>query len=847
MRRTAPILAFAILLAAVVVLGRSILLERRVLSGPDVVNYFIPTAHFARGWLQQGVLPLWNPMTFCGWPLVGDAQLRWLYPPNLLLLLLDPAIAFSLLVILHIGFGTTGMWFYLRKAAAVGPWPALCGAATFGLAGFFACHLMSAIVVFPATGAWVPWILLLGWRVGRPGARATTVALFGVAIGAQVLSGSPQIVFFTWIALVLQALWCAVRETAAGWHIACSWPIAFRPAAAVLARYAAAGAIGIALGASSIIPASEFGALSLQRGGKIEWKYVTDTSLEPRYLWLTVAPRFFGNPHIAGTYWGGRKGHPAEGHWDICGYAGIGPLAALLVALLCWRSLFGKRQAHQTNQATPGQLMHPSAFAAFHLFLAALALALALGRHSPLFHVLYEWVPGFDRFRVPSRWLLLWQFSLATLFAIVLERCFRTEIAREAAKKRMVVALVVMVVLLIVAVAFSPALIDAAGFTEFASDFHPEVVRDLQHAAAGSLLRATAFALGWLIFFTAAGKKLAPLWRQALPVFATLLVLADVLSFGTSMPTTRTRQRQADEFYPRSPLVNFMTAGLEGHRFLALDDVHQWLNDQNQPELWANRATVAGLHDVRGYYPLCLRWFGQYVNTMSRRPARYRMDGLLSVESPLDLSLLSLLDVKFLLSYENLATPGLPLAQKTSFGLKIYGVVGTRGPAFLAKAYSTDGLSEEQEIALLAGGRPDTRTWALTSAPPLQSQIRNSKSEIARPGEVTLTRPTPNRIELDVDRGSGDLVVVSEAYHPGWRATADGERLRVVRANHALIGVYVPPGRHRIALVFEPASFRLGLYLSLGAWLILAAVGTATLPVQQRDDKIVVAYREARE
>ena len=136
----------------------------------------------------------------------------------------------------------------------------------------------------------------------------------------------------------------------------------------------------------------------------------------------------------------------------------------------------------------------------------------------------------------------------------------------------------------------------------------------------------------------------------------------------------------------------------------------------------------------------------------------------------------------------------------------------------------------------------------MASAPP-PSQWKAVPEEVPL-GTVKLARSTPNRIELDVDRGSGDLVVVAEAYHPGWKATrraAGGEHLSVVRANHALTGVYVPPGRNRIALVFQPDSFRVGLYLSLAVWLVLTAVGAATLGTRRRDDKIVVAYRQARE
>lgn len=823
MRHSTPILAFALLLAGVVILGGDVLFRGRVLSGPDLVNYFLPTALFARGWLQQGILPLWNPMTFCGWPLVGDAQTRWLYPPNLLLLALEPITGFSLLMIGYIAFGAIGMWFYLRRVAGVGSWPALSGAATLGLAGFFACHLMSGIVVFAATGAWVPWILLLGWRVGQTGAGSKTIALFAAAIGAQLFSGAPQIVFYTWITLLLQALWCIHESIARIGGPVSKLTTSFRHTLGILARYAAGGALGIAIGASSLIPVSEFGALSLQRGGKSRFEYVADCSLAPRYLWLTVAPKFFGDPRNEGLYWGG-----IEGHWEICGYVGAGPLVALLVVLLSWRSLLGKREPNSSSQTTGTQTISPSAFAAFHLFLGGLALFFAFGRYNPAFRWFYEWIPGFDRFRVPTRWLFFWQFSLATLLALVLEKSLGETGESPVLRKRAIVAVGCFIVFLIVAAVLSSQLMEGAGIRRYFRDFDPSSGRlldlRLRNWTAGSLCRTAGFSLGWLILLGVAGKKIRPTVRQILPAFAAFLVLADVVTFGTSMPATRTRQDQANWFYPKSPLVEFLAAELAGHRLLAVDDVLAWYHDRDSPELWANRATIHGLRDARGYYPICSRWFGHFVNALSRRPPQTLMGSLLFVDPTLDPSLLSMLDVKFLLSYENLGIQGLRLVQRTSFGMNIFEVVGRWGPAFAVQSRPTVGFSDDEEIALLTGPGFDSRKFALASEPPPAWNVVPEEGSLRK---AELVRQTPNRIVVSVENGAGDLIVISESYHPGWKANADSRPLRVVRANHALIGVYVPPGKHQVTLAFQPESFRIGLYLTFSALLVLATLATA--------------------
>lgn len=843
LRRFDSTLSFGLLVAAVAFLGFRIHGDGHVLSGDDLVNYFLPTATFARGWVRQGILPLWNPMTFCGWPLVGDAQLRWLYPPNLLLTAFNPVFMFSIAMIANIGFGAAGMWFYLRRAAGVGPWPALCGAATFGLSGFMVNHTMSGIVVFPATGAWVPWIMLFGWQAGRGGKSPGTIALLAFSIGAQVFSGAPQIVFYTWIALFLQMLWIIGASIASRYGRDDRSLSRLAAPGKTLLRFGVGVALGMALGASSILPAAEFGALSFQRGGKARWESVTDCSLAPRYRWLMVAPKFFGDPHIPAAYWGGQ-----EGYWDICGYGGIGPLAVLPLAGLWiglgwYRRAMGLRAADKDGEGGQGSISKLS-FASFHLLLAVAAFSLAGGKYSLVFRWLYDWIPGFDRFRVPGRWLLFWEFGLAALFAIMLDKLLPLKIvptlqsggpatnsgplkwALRASWEKSGVAVAGLVAALLVLAALSSAeLVKTWGITQFYPDFNPSSGRfldlQLQNWAMGSLGRAAALAAGWAVVVAIATMNTVGFRRRAVPALAALLVLADVLTFATWMPVTRTPIEQTREFYQRSLLVELLAKASEGHRSLAIDDVHAYWNDQNQPELWADRAMVHGLNDARGYYPLCLRWFGQFINVMCGRPASFPMGGLLIIDKTLNPSLLSMLDVKSLLSYDNPPVEGLRPVHQTDFALRIFEVQGRMGPAYMRHSVAAKDMTDEEAVALLAGPGFDAGKFALAAGPIPEWK---SSPKTGDPSSVEYLRPSPNHIQANIVAITADLLVVSESYHPGWKATIDGQKTDVVRANHAFLGVYVPPGEHRVDLHFGPESFRAGLYATLAASGILVAL-----------------------
>jgi hypothetical protein len=82
-----------------------------------------------------------------------------------------------------------------------------------------------------------------------------------------------------------------------------------------------------------------------------------------------------------------------------------------------------------------------------------------------------------------------------------------------------------------------------------------------------------------------------------------------------------------------------------------------------------------------------------------------------------------------------------------------------------------------------------------------------------------------NRVVAEIDAPAAGLVVINEAYHPGWSATVDGAAAEIVPANGAFRGVLVGPGSHRIVLDYS-AGAALPL-MGLGLLAMLAAAGLA--------------------
>jgi hypothetical protein len=86
-------------------------------------------------------------------------------------------------------------------------------------------------------------------------------------------------------------------------------------------------------------------------------------------------------------------------------------------------------------------------------------------------------------------------------------------------------------------------------------------------------------------------------------------------------------------------------------------------------------------------------------------------------------------------------------------------------------------------------------------------------------------KPGHFAIDLSAPAPAGSALIVSENFYPGWSATADGNPVRVWRANMSLMGVELPTGARKLEFNFASQPYETGklitlaaLVLSLGAW-----------------------------
>jgi len=87
---------------------------------------------------------------------------------------------------------------------------------------------------------------------------------------------------------------------------------------------------------------------------------------------------------------------------------------------------------------------------------------------------------------------------------------------------------------------------------------------------------------------------------------------------------------------------------------------------------------------------------------------------------------------------------------------------------------------------------------------------------------TTLVREGPYDLELQVHALAPGVLVISEAWHPGWGALLDGLPVELLRVDYALRGVVLPPGEHLLQLKFVDRPLAWGGLCSLSALALLA-------------------------
>lgn len=87
-----------------------------------------------------------------------------------------------------------------------------------------------------------------------------------------------------------------------------------------------------------------------------------------------------------------------------------------------------------------------------------------------------------------------------------------------------------------------------------------------------------------------------------------------------------------------------------------------------------------------------------------------------------------------------------------------------------------------------------------------------------------------NSVTIRTDSDSDGFVILSDNYYPGWIASVDGRKEKLLRADYSFKSVFVPKGLHTVVFRYKPVSLTLGFIITL-----LGIAGAMIYCVKQRE------------
>jgi len=114
------------------------------------------------------------------------------------------------------------------------------------------------------------------------------------------------------------------------------------------------------------------------------------------------------------------------------------------------------------------------------------------------------------------------------------------------------------------------------------------------------------------------------------------------------------------------------------------------------------------------------------------------------------------------------------------------------------------------------GARAEIQRNNLDNLAVVQGIGTQGASISASPGDrATVVEAADGYLAVETESQANRFLVISEIWHPGWHALLDGQELPLHCADLALMGAWLPAGKHRVVLEFRPLHWRVSISLSV--------------------------------
>ena len=761
---------------------------------------------------SAGIFPLWNPYIFCGMPAYGSLTLggaRNFDISGKILSIVDNAFQLFLLdsdlgwVIFFYFVFAVGIYILIDNrlknsiAALVGSLGAVYS--MFTINWIMAGHNTKIAVI-----AFFPFVVMVVEKLREKFDIRYALGLV-LLLHFMLLAGHVQMIFYVYFSLVVYFVYYLVasllkKENLTG---------VLRSAGILIAASALAFALDSdkylsvleynpysMRGAAPLIPSVQKGENKTLEGG-LDYDYATSWSFGVGEVMTFLVPTWYGFGQL--TYHG-----PLAKDFVFNAYFGpqtFTEAAQYLGIVILFLAVVG----FVRNRSNP--------FVRYLGITIILSLLVAFGREFPiLYDPMFKFVPGFNKFRIPSMILVLAQVFVPVLAAygvasLMAQGDRGLDSATETRWKRILYAVAAFFALTIVVPGFFKGIytsifpLQEVGGHLAASvgSRQMEVVTEIYNFVVDTVMTDIRFAAAFLLI---AFGAFFFYWKRSiqagtLAVILVVVVLADLWRVDERPMEPRDRADQTHVF-TAPPYVDYLRADTTLFRTL--------LFVNGQPP-YDNTLAYWKIQSAYGYQGAKMRAYQDIVDVAG-------------LGNPL---VWQLMNVKYIISNKPDSSGMLALAFDGP-EFKVYRFRAAMPRAFFVKRFELATAKEiVNKMAGISFSPEDVAYMTVDPKVTVDPPDEHVTAEYVHYGIQDL--------EVRVHASGNNLLFLSESYYAaGWKAFLDGNEIPIYCLDYFFRGVIVPAGDHTLRMTFEPRGFYLGKKISLGTnILVLASLAGAVV------------------
>ena len=428
--------------------------------------------------------------------------------------------------------------------------------------------------------------------------------------------------------------------------------------------------------------------------------------------------------------------------------------------------------------------------------LSLLVLLLGWGRHfMVLSNLFYDYVPLYNKFRVPSMILVVLQLTIPLLGFYTVWKIVKGDVEREIVLKGLKISLLIVGGICALFVLL-PGL--AGSFSAAADSNYPDWLQQCLPQDRKALLRSDA--LRSLVFVVLTAGCIWGIVRGKLKMERLLIVLCVLLALDMWTVDKRylnnghfVTQREFNNQFQARPVDKIILED-ESLDYRVLDLSVNTFNDSHSSYF---HKTIGGYSaaKLQRYQDLIDYFIAPKIDAVIQEAKQGATYSSLTQSLSTD-PILNMLNTKYIIVDAN----SNPIENRSAYG-----------NAWFVKDYELVNTADEEIIKLAQIEPSEMAVIAKEFAPIVQDRGINFDDSAT----IQLISYAPNKLEYRTRAKDEQLAVFSEIYYPkGWHVYVDGQEVEHFRTDYVLRAMFVPAGEHVITFEFRPDSYFVGSKIS---------------------------------